>query len=47
MKQITLTDRLRAQSDDAAQVYGVRVTPAKSKVVTFSAEDRIIVLAES
>jgi voltage-gated potassium channel Kch len=39
--------RLRALSNDAAQAYGVRVNPPKSKSVTFSAEDRIILLAES
>ncbi|MBE7467799.1 MAG: potassium transporter TrkA [Anaerolineae bacterium] len=39
--------RLRAQTDDAAQAYGVRVNPAKSKAITLSADDRIIVLAES
>jgi voltage-gated potassium channel Kch len=39
--------RLRALATDAAQAYGVRVNPPKSKAITFSAEDRIIVLAES
>lgn len=39
--------RLRAQANDAAQAYGVQVNPAKSKPITFSADDRIIVLAES
>jgi voltage-gated potassium channel Kch len=39
--------RLRALANDAAQAYGVKVNPAKSKLITFSAEDRIIVLAES
>lgn len=39
--------RLRAQANDAAQAYGVRVNPAKSKTITFSMDDRIIVLAES
>ena len=39
--------RLRALANDATQAYGVKVNPAKSKMLTFSAEDRIIVLAES
>lgn len=38
--------RLRGLANDAAQGYGVRVNPPKSKTVAFSAEDRIIVLAE-
>jgi voltage-gated potassium channel Kch len=39
--------RLRALANDATQAYGVRVNPAKSKTVTFTAEDRLILLAES
>lgn len=39
--------RLRAQANDVTQAYGVRVNPPKSKIVTFTAEDRIIVLADS
>lgn len=39
--------RLRAQANDVTQAYGVRVNPPKSKSVTFAADDRIIVLAES
>lgn len=39
--------RLQAQAGDVTQAYGVVVNPPKSKTVTFAAEDRIIVLAES
>jgi hypothetical protein len=39
--------RLHAQAGDVTQAYGVRVNPSKSKTVTFAAEDRVIVLAES
>jgi voltage-gated potassium channel Kch len=39
--------RLRAYASDVTQAYGVRVNPPKSKLVTFTAEDRVIVLAES
>lgn len=39
--------RLHALTNDPAQNYGVVINPAKSQVVTFSALDRIIVLAES
>jgi hypothetical protein len=38
--------RLAAQSSNSEAAYGVHVNPAKSKQVTFSAGDRIIVLAE-
>ena len=37
--------RLRAQSRDAALNYGVVINPAKSALLTFAAEDQIIVLA--
>jgi voltage-gated potassium channel Kch len=39
--------RLQAQASSASQSYGVKVNPHKAKHVSFSAEDRIIVLAES
>jgi voltage-gated potassium channel Kch len=39
--------RLRALANDAAQMHGVVINPDKSKPVTFSPGDRIIVLAES
>jgi hypothetical protein len=39
--------RLRALANDPAQTHGVVVNPDKSRPVTFSPGDRIIVLAES
>jgi len=39
--------RLAAQSKDASQMYGVHLNPAKSQMVTLTAADRLIVLAES
>lgn len=39
--------RLAAYSRDAEQQYGIRLNPLKSEVVSFSAEDKIIVLAEN
>ena len=36
-----------APANDAAQMHGVVINPDKSKPVTFSPGDRIIVLAES
>ena len=37
--------RLHAQTRDAAHNYGVVINPAKSALLTFAAEDQIIVLA--
>ncbi len=45
--EIALGYRLKALASQADQAYGVVVNPDKSKPVTFSAGDRIIVLAES
>jgi voltage-gated potassium channel Kch len=39
--------RLKAHAKDSAQSYGVAVNPGKSKMITFSEEDKIIVLAEN
>jgi ion channel POLLUX/CASTOR len=39
--------RLVAQADDAEKGYGVRVNPPKSVNISFSANDKVIVLAES
>jgi voltage-gated potassium channel Kch len=44
--EVALGYRLRAQSGNAAAGYGVVVNPNKSEQVTFSAADRIVVLAE-
>jgi len=38
--------RLHTQAHEPAQSYGVRLNPDKSQPVTFSEEDRVIVLAE-
>lgn len=38
--------RLKAQAKDAGKSYGVVVNPQKSNMVTFSEEDKIIVLTE-
>ncbi len=45
--EVAVGYRLRAQANEAGQAYGVRVNPNKSKQLTFSADDKIIVLAES
>jgi len=45
--EIALGYRVKAQSGDAAQAYGVRVNPKKSERVTFAEGDRVIVLAEA
>ncbi len=39
--------RIAATADDASAAYGVTVNPRKSSPVTFSAADRIVVLAEA
>lgn len=45
--EVALGYRLRSLAGNADQSYGVRVNPDKSKPITFAAEDRVIVLAES
>jgi voltage-gated potassium channel Kch len=44
--EVAIGYRLRALAADAAQSYGVVVNPDKSKPVTFTPADRIIVIAE-
>lgn len=44
--EVAVGYRLKAQADDASKSYGVTVNPDKSTLVTFSENDRIIVLAE-
>ena len=39
--------KLKAEATDAQKSYGVVVNPDKSKAVTFSKDDRIVVLAEN
>lgn len=38
--------RITAQAQDSDKAFGVYMNPDKSKTVTFSADDYIIVLAE-
>jgi voltage-gated potassium channel Kch len=44
--EVAIGYRVAAVSHDAARSYGVAVNPEKSERITFSSEDRIIVLAE-
>lgn len=44
--EVAIGYRLRARASDASRAYGVVVNPPKAEPVTFSAGDRIIVLAE-
>jgi hypothetical protein len=44
--QIAIGYRIRAEANNAAKAYGVRMNPPKSQKVTFSEGDRIIVLTE-
>lgn len=39
--------RISAESNDAGRAYGVHTNPKKSEMVTFSPEDKIIVIAEN
>ncbi|MBI3761433.1 MAG: potassium transporter TrkA [Chloroflexi bacterium] len=45
--EVAIGYRLKAEANDAAKSYGVRVNPHKSNPVTFAEDDRMIVLAES
>lgn len=45
--EVAIGYRHHAQAHDSARSYGVRVNPPKSVPVTFSREDRVIVLAEN
>ena len=44
---VALGYRMRAHANDPEKAYGVVVNPDKSKPITFSERDRIIVLAEN
>ena len=39
--------RITAEANDAGKAYGVRTNPKKSESITFSPEDKIIVIAEN
>ena len=45
--EVAIGYRQVAYANDAARAYGVVVNPTKSSPVTFTAHDRVIVLAES
>jgi len=45
--QVAIGYRLESESGQAAQSYGVHTNPRKSELVTFTPEDKIIVLAEN
>lgn len=45
--EIAIGYRLVQHANDAAHSYGVAVNPKKSEAVTFNAEDKVIVLADS
>lgn len=44
--EIAVGYRLQTHAYDPTQSYGVKLNPPKSQMVTFSKEDRIIVLAD-
>jgi voltage-gated potassium channel Kch len=44
--EIAIGYRVFAQSGDAEKFYGVRVNPRKSDLITFTKQDRVIVIAE-
>ena len=44
---VALGYRLRANANDPEKAYGVVVNPDKSKTITFSQWDRIVVVAEN
>jgi hypothetical protein len=45
--EVAVGYRLTAETADPASSYGVYLNPEKSRLVTFSGRDRLIVLAES
>lgn len=45
-RQAAIGYRVQAQAHDAAAAFGVAVNPDKAVLVTFAADDRVIVLAE-
>jgi hypothetical protein len=45
--EVAIGYRLQAAAYDAAASFGVKLNPRKSQLVSFTKEDRIIVLAES
>ena len=45
--QVAVGYRLQAQAHDPAESYGVKLNPQKSKMITFTEQDRIVVLSEN
>ena len=45
--EVAIGYRLQAEANSAEKSYGVKLNPIKSQPVTYSAQDRIIVLAEN
>jgi len=45
--QIAIGYRLHSEAGNAAAAYGVHINPRKCGRITFAAEDKVIVLAES
>lgn len=45
LEEVAIGYRIRSQSNDATQAYGVHVNPPKSATVTFQPDDKVIVLA--
>jgi len=44
--EIAIGYRIQSQAYDSENAYGVKVSPAKSQLITFTDEDRLIVVAE-
>jgi hypothetical protein len=44
--EIAIGYRIQAAAHDSENAYGVKVSPVKSEQLTFTAEDRLIVIAE-
>lgn len=45
--EIAIGYRIASRSRSAEQAYGVKVNPKKSELITFTSEDKVIVVAES
>ena len=45
--EVALGYRLLAHAEEAARDYGVVISPRKSEMITFTAADKIVVLAEN
>jgi voltage-gated potassium channel Kch len=45
--ETTLGYRITAEANNAGKAYGVHTNPKKSEIVTFSPEDKVIVIAEN